>query len=145
MSGVKIHIYEGTAKEFYIFMRECVKCHSKIHPKKNPWRHVPSRTLIIVLFSWSEPSFLMILTGTTRYAIRCEDGVYVVPCYFTPILAKRIFSPGVTMRSAFSLRYRVFVALKLTVCVIGLFCMLENSPEASVAMALPLASQVLTV
>ena len=35
MSGVKIHIYEGTAKEFYIFMRECVKCHSKIHPKKS--------------------------------------------------------------------------------------------------------------
>ena len=25
------------------------------------------------------PSFLMILTGTTRYAIRREDGVYVVP------------------------------------------------------------------
>lgn len=45
MSGVKIHIYEGTAKEFYIFMA----------------------------------SFLMILTGTTRYAIRREDGVYVVP------------------------------------------------------------------
>ena len=30
MSGVKIHIYEGTAKEFYIFMREYVKCHSNI-------------------------------------------------------------------------------------------------------------------
>lgn len=26
-----------------------------------------------------EPSFLMILTGTTKYAIRREDGVYVVP------------------------------------------------------------------
>lgn len=25
------------------------------------------------------PSFLMVLTGTTRYAIRREDGVYVVP------------------------------------------------------------------
>ena len=25
------------------------------------------------------PSFLMILTGTTKYAIRREDGVYVVP------------------------------------------------------------------
>lgn len=25
------------------------------------------------------PSFLMMLTGTTRYAIRREDGVYVVP------------------------------------------------------------------
>lgn len=25
------------------------------------------------------PSFLMILTGTTKYAIRREDGVYIVP------------------------------------------------------------------
>ena len=25
------------------------------------------------------PSFLMILTGTTKYAIQREDGVYVVP------------------------------------------------------------------
>ncbi|MDO5348288.1 MAG: AAA family ATPase, partial [Bacillota bacterium] len=25
------------------------------------------------------PSFLMVLTGTSRYAVRRDDGVYVVP------------------------------------------------------------------
>ena len=47
-----------------------------------PWRLAESHYILaskIDTTKMKAPSFLMILTGTTKYAIRREDGVYVVP------------------------------------------------------------------